>query len=268
VVLLLPYCYAVSALFWKEAAIVRTILLAVAFLACAATPLCAFTVDADISDWMAADAQCFGRIVTTGSGVFQIKSYGAQVVGGDTGTLYAFVELWNPIGLPDVAGHGHDPIGNSYPAVYIDVDNVAATSIGNLPGAVPQGVDINVEVDFDTATIPDGGGSGGAAVNLWGHNNDWGKAVATTSAVIAHSADQKIFEWSVPVSQIISEVAHTDGATPIPVVNPNTWRMYVGGETSLGGYGREIGLVPEPGTVAMLIAAGLSLAALAWHRRS
>ena len=201
-------------------------------------------VDGNISDWPAAAKQK-GSILHNEGGSFQIVQYGSVVQGG---TLYGFVELQNAMGVP-----GGTPAGNVYPGIYIDIDNSASTSVGNLSGYVPAGVDINVEVDYDTGAIPTGGGPAGHAVNLWGTatpafpNGDWASGSAVSSGVDAHNPGQTIFEWSIPVSEITAAVA--DGA----VGAPENWRMYVGGE---GGpnWGRTVGkVIPHPGRTFILL---------------
>ena len=201
-------------------------------------------VDGDISDWPATARQK-GLIINNAGGSFQIAQYGAMVQGG---TLYGFVEVQNPMGVP-----GGTPDGNVYPGIYIDVDNSTATTVGNVSGFVPAGVDINVEVDYDTGAIPAGGGPAGHAVNLWGTATpaypagDWAGGSAASSGIDMHNPGQTIFEWSIPVSEVIAAVA--DGA----VGAPENWRMYVGGEGGPNG-GRTVGkVIPHPGRTCVFM---------------
>jgi hypothetical protein len=236
----------------------RWVLAVLAIVAFAVMPVYAVTysVDGSVSEWVTGVDAWMGPIQYNAGGTFQMNRYGAIV---DSGTLYAFVELSAPVGIP-----GGSPSGNSYPAVYIDIDANAGTKLGNLTGYVPPGTDINVELDNDTGAIPTGGGPGGGHVNFWGHGNDWANGSAdAVGATFARSADQTVFEWSCPVSKITAEVANCDGAIPLP---SNQWVLYVGGEAAPH-YGRHVGLVPEPGTIAMLIGAGLALVGYALRRR-
>jgi hypothetical protein len=236
----------------------RWVLAVATIVALAAVPAYAITVDGDMSDWTAAGL-VQTTIVTEGTGTFQITGWGATIQGD---TVYAFVQTQNAMGVP-----GGTPTDNSYPGLWIDIDNSVATTLGGLPGAVPAGVDINAEIDFDNGAIPTGGGPAGHAVNFWGHGNDWANGSAASTGVDAHNAGQTIFEWSVPLSEVVAEAALCSGAASGPV-----WKVYVGGE---GGptWGREAGgpllisSVPEPGTIAMLIGAGLALLGYALRRR-
>lgn len=230
----------------------RTFLVLVALLAVAA-PVYAISVDGDISDW-AVQRPGNGPLLFNAGGSFQIASYNAMV---DSGVIYAYVQLVNPVGVP-----GGSPAGNSYPGLYIDVDSNQATMLGGLSGFVPLGTDINVEVDNDTGAIPTGGGALGHHVNFWGEGNNWANGSAdaeAVGAVSARNAAQTIWEWSIPVSAVAAEVANCDGATPL--ANAAMWTMYIGGEAGPS-YGRNVGQVPEPGTIAMLIGAALAIYAL------
>jgi hypothetical protein len=223
----------------------------------ASPAMASYSLDGNLNDWIAANKRVFSPIVIEGSGTFQLHSWGADVEGG---TLYAFAEVESPLGIPN-----GDPSGHAYPGLYIDVDNNVATSLGNLPGNVPVGVDINVEIDYDTADIPYGGGVNGHAVNYWGTGNDWVNGCAASTGTDAHNAAQTIFEWSVPVSEMLTQAAACDTGA-VPNLDISGWKMYIGGETDLG-WGREVGLVPEPGALTMLIGVGLTLLGYVLCRR-
>lgn len=234
----------------------RTLLLVSAIVAFATVPAFAIMVDGDISDWPSGD-QLSGPLVNVGTGTFRLAKYGAVI---DSGTLYAFVQVKDAL------------TGNKYPGMYIDVDRNEATTVGNLSGYVPPGVDICVEVDYDNGALPPltgwtedgGGGPAGHAVNFWGHANNWKHGAAGSTGVDAHNTANTVFEWSVPLSEIVAEVANTNGVTPL---SADQWKIYVGGEAAPT-YGREVGLVPEPGSLAMVLGAGLALLGYALRRRS
>jgi len=211
-------------------------MLAVSVLAAfAAVPVFAITFTGNISDFPAGTVQT-GPIFLDEGGTFQLVNYGATF---SSGNLYGFVTLQNAM------------VGRVYPGIYIDIDDNPATSMTDFPGT---GIDILAEVDYDT------GGSHG--VNLYGQ----GGGTLSSGVVQVNNVTPTFIEWSCPVSEITTaQLTYTDGAIALA---PGSWQMYIGGEGQPI-WGREIGVVvPEPGTLALLMGAGLALLGYGQRRRA
>jgi hypothetical protein len=246
---------------------VRTLLAALAVLAFATGSVRAntITINGNISDWPANQIRT-NNIATirgggVGAGTLDIRSYGAFK---DSTTFYGFVQTWDPVGT-DAHGWAADGY-RAYPSAFINVDNDVLTSMGDIyqsGNPLPLGCDVDIEYDMDTYT---------PGLNFWGPpNNDNGASwIPVSGGHAAHSADGRVFEFSAPITSILASVAEPSGDGAIAASH---WTVTMGGEAAPS-YGRELGgpfmtetFVPEPGTLVLLITAGLSLVCYAWRRR-
>ena len=243
----------------------RTFLAVLAVVALAAVPAYAITFTGSISDWDPSLIRT-NNITTwptdnriNGSGTLDILSYGAYK---DATTFYGFVQTADPVGT-DADGWGGAGGYRCYPSAYINIDDDNwATQVGNLyqsGNTLPPGVDVDIEYDMDDFT---------PGLNFWGPpNNDNGNSwIPVAGGVAVHSADGTMFEFSAPISSILASVAAPNGDGAIAHAD---WTITMGGEAAPS-YGRELGgpfATPEPGTIAMLIGAGLAAIGYALRRR-
>lgn len=227
-----------------------------------AVTLPGITVDGDYSDWAALGlvhedsvGDNPGEQGSSYLGAVDISHYGATIIDG---TLYAFTKLTEPLtAYESGVTRGFD----SGPAmgIYINADQRYDTS---LIGGEDAGIDLVVEV-HDTLDTSIG-------VEYYGAGDSIGSDILAyynhgTAAIIPGAY---VVEWSVPVSDIRLAL----GGLPDGVDDSFDWTVYFGGEgmiinsngsTSLS-WGRDyagpVSVVPEPGTFALLAAAGLALA--------
>lgn len=230
------------------------VVLAIVFFVSSAAPVMAslFTVDGSVSDWQAAGLY-LNSPISPPTGALHITHYGAAVSGG---TFYAFMELDRPV----------SDFNRMYPGAWIDIDHNTATSADNLPFGA--GLDLDLEFDQDSHTS--------MALNYYAGADITSDSIPVVGGAYALAGN--VVEFSAPVSGIISALA-TLNAT-YPPAHPATgssspWTVYIGGEgyiNSGNDWGPDVGgpvsvTVPEPGTMAVLAAAGLAIALMGLRRR-
>lgn len=257
----------------------RTFLVAMAVVAFAATPALAvsITVDGNISDWQAAGLVRTDPVDNLPPAALDIIGYGATV---SNGMFYAMLEFNRQASDFDGTFGGNNRI---YADATIDADSSTSTALSNLSGTTQNtGTDIMVEWGRNRRNPP---------VNFWGAQGDLSKLLTgdpggasgtetgVTGAVYADSgsAATGVLEWGCPVSSITAALA---GLPANVTPNPSQWVVSISGQgrtnvnTSLGSaYGYDFTTpftipVPEPGMLAMLMAAGAALLGYALRRRS
>jgi hypothetical protein len=209
------------------------------------------TVDGLITDWEAASL-LYDDPDGDGAGGFDIRRYGATVIGG---TFYAVIEI-------DQAASNYTLV---FPGSWINSDQSAPEELLNLPTGL-GGTDINLEWGRGA-----GEGSGtDKDFNFWGASDNVANVIAGGVTGGAHAdsgtAAMGVFEWSAPVSSIVTAI----GSLPDNASTAYPWTVMLAGEGDAGGWGRDLGgpvIVPEPGTLALLAGGLLGLLCYAWRRR-
>ncbi|MBN1396227.1 MAG: PEP-CTERM sorting domain-containing protein [Pirellulales bacterium] len=240
--------------------------LAIAAFLCASASA-TIVVDGDYSDWTTLGLVKMDGTGDNPGGAVDIDHYGVTIIDG---VLYGFAEITEPL-TPYVLGTRGFSNGPSM-GFWIDADQSTATALTGDGMEITElsGTDIMVEVnDFFEAAI---------GVNFYGENDDVGTMIPGyddgNAGTVAYISDGYVIEWSAPVIDILTALGGLDDG----VDGSFDWTVYIAGEgkiknadgfTALS-WGRDVAgpvTVPEPGTLALLAAAGLTLALVAARKR-
>jgi len=215
------------------------------------------TVDGLITDWETASL-LHDDPDGDAPGGFDIRRYGATVI---EGVFYAVIEIDRPVSEYDG--------GLVFPGSWINADQLDGDDyqLSGLPATELYGTDVNLEWGRGNAE----GTGADPDFNFWGRDDDVGNYVLGGVPGGAHadsgSAAMGVFEWSAPVSSIVTALA----GLPDNVDSDFPWTVMFAGEGSVGGWGRDyagpITVVPEPGTLALLACGLISLLCYAWRKR-
>jgi hypothetical protein len=249
---------------------VRTFLIVVAIAALAVAPAYAIDYSSTIADWEAAGLLHTdiydGSNSSTSSYPVELQKWGITV---DADNLIAIM----------LNGKNMDTYDTFFAGVSINADGVLATKLSNMSGFGTDawdGTDIHIEWGKDRPGLDPAKGEGW---NLWGINHDYAQYTAVINGackLISTNTTNDTIVLQVAKSELANQTAAFNavsgggnGATmnwPTMVAGVRLAGHMAGGDwlADLGGSGT---MIPEPGSVAMLIGAGLAALAYALRRR-